>query len=65
MRAWFLGVVPLDAPPRSDAQEITDKGSINRRAVLRRRAALVARLYGNAIDSDPDLIRVKKGTTPS
>jgi len=55
----------LDEPPLIDAQEITDKGSINQRAVLRRRAALVDRLYGDAIDRDPDVIRVKKGTTPS
>ena len=32
-------------PPAIDAGEITDKGYINQRAVLRRRAADVARLH--------------------
>jgi len=35
----------LDVPPSLDAREITDKGSINQRAVLRNRAALVDDLY--------------------
>lgn len=35
----------LDEPPSLDAGEMTDKGSINQRAVLRRRAALVDELY--------------------
>jgi feruloyl-CoA synthase len=35
----------LDEPPSIDANEITDKGSLNQRAVLARRAALVAELY--------------------
>jgi feruloyl-CoA synthase len=35
----------LDEPPLIDAGEITDKGSINQAAVLRRRAALVEELY--------------------
>ena len=38
--------IVLDEPPSIDAQEITDKGSLNQRAVLRRRAALVEQLYG-------------------
>ncbi len=38
--------IVLVEPPSIDAQEITDKGSINQRAVLKRRAALVAQLYG-------------------
>jgi feruloyl-CoA synthase len=33
--------------PSIDAGEITDKGYINQRAVLERRAALVARLYAD------------------
>jgi feruloyl-CoA synthase len=37
--------VLLDAPPSLDAREITDKGSINQKAVLRNRAALVEDLY--------------------
>jgi feruloyl-CoA synthase len=35
----------LEAPPSLDAGEMTDKGSINQRAVLKRRAALVEELY--------------------
>jgi len=42
----FAAAILLDEPPSLDAQEITDKGSINQRAVLRRRSALVAQLYG-------------------
>jgi feruloyl-CoA synthase len=38
-------VVLLAEPPSLDAGEITDKGSINQRAVLARRAGLVAELY--------------------
>jgi feruloyl-CoA synthase len=38
----------LDEPPSIDAGEITDKGYINQRAVLSRRAALVEALYGDA-----------------
>ena len=35
----------LAEPPSIDANEITDKGYINQRAVLEHRAALVERLY--------------------
>jgi|CXWL01.1.fsa_nt_gi feruloyl-CoA synthase len=35
----------MEEPPQIDAGEITDKGYINQRAVLERRAALVARLH--------------------
>ncbi len=42
-RAWLL-----DAPPSSAAGEITDKGYINQRAVLRERADLVDALYAGA-----------------
>lgn len=37
----------LDAPLSIDTGEITDKGSLNQRAVLRTRAALVEALYAN------------------
>ena len=37
--------IVLDEPPSLDAGEMTDKGSINQRAVLKRRAALVQELY--------------------
>jgi feruloyl-CoA synthase len=35
----------MHTPPSIDASEVTDKGSINQRAVLKNRAALVERLY--------------------
>jgi len=35
----------LEEPPSLDAGEMTDKGSINQRAVLKARAALVEELY--------------------
>jgi len=38
-------VMLLEEPPQIDAGEITDKGSINQAAVLKRRAALVEELY--------------------
>jgi feruloyl-CoA synthase len=38
----------LDQPPSLDAREITDKGSINQKVVLQRRAALVDELYAPA-----------------
>jgi feruloyl-CoA synthase len=37
--------IVLDQPPAGEAREITDKGSINQKAVLRHRAALVEELY--------------------
>ena len=42
----------MNEPPSIDANEITDKGYMNQRAVLERRAALVAKLYSD----DPDVI---------
>ena len=50
----------LADPPALDAGEITDKGYINQRAVLRQRAALVARLYA---DPPADDVLVLAGTT--
>jgi feruloyl-CoA synthase len=38
-------VLLLDVPPSIDAAEITDKGSINQRAVLEHRATLVEEIY--------------------
>lgn len=46
-RAMFLA-----EPPSIDAGEITDKGYINQRAVLERRAALVERLYEDSMTED-------------
>ena len=37
----------LGEPPSLDVGEVTDKGSINQRAVLTHRAALVEELYAN------------------
>ena len=37
--------IVLDQPPSIDAREITDKGSLNQRAVLQNRASLVEELY--------------------
>jgi feruloyl-CoA synthase len=44
----------LTEPPSIDANEITDKGYLNQRAVLLRRAALVERLYADP--PHPDVI---------
>ena len=38
-------IMLMTVPPSIDANEITDKGYMNQRAVLERRAALVGRLY--------------------
>jgi len=46
--------VIMTAPPSIDAGEITDKGSINQRAVLNSRTALVEQLY--AEPPDPSII---------
>ncbi len=50
----------LAEPPAIDAGELTDKGSINQRAVLANRAALVEALYEGG-ESDPFLILPNKG----
>jgi len=41
----------LDTPPDMDAAEITDKGYVNQRAVLARRAEAVERLFAEAADA--------------
>jgi feruloyl-CoA synthase len=46
-------LILLEEPPSLDASEITDKGSLNARAILERRAALVAELYS---DTSPHAI---------
>jgi feruloyl-CoA synthase len=46
----------LSEPPSIDANEITDKGYINQRAVLERRAGLVERLYTSA--ADPEVVAI-------
>ena len=49
----------LAEPPSIDLGEVTDKGSINQRAVLQHRAALVEALYEGRV-SDPFLILPNK-----
>ena len=49
----------LAEPPSIDANEITDKGSINQRAVLTRRADTVSALYDGR--DDPLVIRLDPG----
>jgi len=51
VRAGWLG-----ARPDIDAGGITDKGYINQRAVLTRRAAEVERLHADA--DDPEVVRL-------
>jgi feruloyl-CoA synthase len=41
----------MGEPPSTEAGEITDKGYINQRAVLTRRADLVVHLYSDVPDS--------------
>ena len=47
----------MDEPPSGEAREITDKGSLNQRAVLAHRAALVDELY--ALSPSPRVICAK------
>ncbi len=46
----ILRLLLLEAPPSIDAQETTDKGSVNQKSVLANRAALVEQLYGRPGD---------------
>jgi feruloyl-CoA synthase len=47
----IMRAILLAEPPSIDADEITDKGYINQRAVLTRRAALVEQLYAKPADA--------------
>ncbi|WLE62958.1 feruloyl-CoA synthase [Burkholderia plantarii] len=47
----------LSVPPSLDLGEVTDKGSINQRAVLRHRAALVDAMHDG---DDPDVIHARE-----
>jgi feruloyl-CoA synthase len=49
-------IILLDEPPSIDNGEMTDKGSINQRAVLKNRAALVDELYAEPLSSRVILI---------
>jgi feruloyl-CoA synthase len=42
---FFARAVLLDEPPSIDAREITDKGSLNQKAVLQHRSSIVDELY--------------------
>jgi feruloyl-CoA synthase len=53
--ARIARLLVLAEPPSIDAGEITDKGYLNQRAILARRAADVARLYGG----DPAVIALE------
>ncbi len=53
-----VSAILLDEPASIDAGEITDKGYLNQRAVLDRRAALVASLYE---EDGADVIRIAAG----
>ena len=55
--------VLLDVPPSLDAKEITDKGSINQKAVLQHRAALVDDLYAEAPSARVLQAAARKQTT--
>jgi feruloyl-CoA synthase len=41
----IVRIMVLSEPPSIDADEITDKGYLNQRAVLERRSALVEKMY--------------------
>ena len=45
-------VLLMIEPPQIDAGEITDKGYLNQRAILSRRAALIERLYASSPGPD-------------
>jgi feruloyl-CoA synthase len=51
--------VLVEEPPSLDAGEVTDKGSLNQRAVLERRAALVEELY-SSIEASPRILRLRE-----
>jgi feruloyl-CoA synthase len=45
-------------PPSLDAGEITDKGSLNQRAALDRRTAIIDQLY--AMEPSSQVLRIKR-----
>ncbi len=53
--ARFARILLMDAPPSLDTGELTDKGSINQRAVLANRKALIDELYAET--PSPRIIR--------
>jgi feruloyl-CoA synthase len=51
--------VLVEEPPSLDAGEVTDKGSLNQRAVLERRAPLVEELY-SSVEAAPRILRLRE-----
>jgi feruloyl-CoA synthase len=49
----------METPPSIDASEVTDKGSINQRAVLKNRTSLVEELYAEPLS--PRVLRAAEG----
>jgi feruloyl-CoA synthase len=54
-------ILLLAEPPRLDVQELTDKGSVNQKQVLKNRAALVEELY--QAEPSPRVISIRNGAT--
>jgi len=54
---FVVRAIVLDEPPSTAAREITDKGSLNQKAVLKHRHALVEELY--AKDASPRVIEAR------
>lgn len=51
--------VLVEEPPSLDAGEVTDKGSLNQRAVLERRAQLVEELY-SSVENSAKILRLRE-----
>ena len=60
----IVRIALLATPPSLDAGEMTDKGSINQRAVLAQRAQAVDALYAEPPGPDILAIQQKKGSEP-
>ena len=54
-------IILLEEPPSPEANEITDKGYVNQRATLERRAGLVERLYAEPAPADVIVINQTEG----
>ncbi len=54
--ATIRRVALLDQPPSAGAHEISDKGTINRRAVINHRPEIIAKLYAANPDSDIGIV---------